>query len=83
LAFKENLTALHVSERDKTTILRCMNDSAPEHAQAFLAAVTASDAEALPTGYALSLPTLTVCHAAALSAREGRAVRVEEIGGVV
>jgi predicted dehydrogenase len=83
LAFKENLTALHVSERDKTTILRCMNDAAADHVQAFLAAVTDGAVEALPTGYGAVLPTLTVCHAAAISAREGRAIRVEEIVGVV
>lgn len=81
LAFKENLTALHVSERDKTTILRSMNDAAAEQVQAFLNAVAAGDVSTLPVGYAAALPTLTICHAAAVSAREGRAVRIDEIVG--
>ena len=43
----------------------------------FLEAVAAGDPAKVPTGYADALTTLRVCHAAAVSAREGRPVDLE------
>jgi myo-inositol 2-dehydrogenase/D-chiro-inositol 1-dehydrogenase len=73
------LTTLRLVERDRTTILRRLNDPAADHVAAFLDAVAAQKPDALPTGYAEALRTLAVCHAAALSAREGRPVAVTEV----
>lgn len=80
LVFDEGPTSLRVDERDKTTILRRLTDPATDHVNAFLDAVDADDPLALPTGYTAGLRTLSVCHAAALSAREGRAVLLEVVG---
>jgi predicted dehydrogenase len=70
------LAPLRLTERDRTTILRCMNTPAADHAKAFLDAVAGGD----PSHVASSLPeavaTLNICHAAAVSAKEGRAVEV-------
>jgi predicted dehydrogenase len=74
LVFDGALDSLRVDERDKTTILRRMNDAAADQAGVFLDAVVAGDPAAVPSGYAEALRTLAVCHAAALSAREGRPV---------
>ncbi|HKI35578.1 MAG TPA: Gfo/Idh/MocA family oxidoreductase [Gemmataceae bacterium] len=73
------LATLRLVERDRTTILRRLNDPAADHAAAFLEAVAARKPAAVPTGYAESLRTLAVCHAAAVSAREGRPVTVAEV----
>jgi predicted dehydrogenase len=73
------LATLRLVERDRTTILRRLNDPAADHATAFLDAVTARKPDAVPTVYAEALRTLAVCHASAVSAREGRPVAVSEI----
>ena len=73
------LMTLRLVERDRTTILRRLNDPASDHVAAFLEAVATRQPGAVPTGYAEALRTLAVCHAAALSAREGRAVSVAEL----
>ncbi len=73
------LATLRLVERDRTTILRRLNDAAGDHAAAFLEAVAAGKPAAVPTGYAEALRTLAVCHAAAVSAREGRPVTVAEV----
>jgi myo-inositol 2-dehydrogenase / D-chiro-inositol 1-dehydrogenase len=75
------LATLRLVERDRTTMLRRLNDPAADHAAAFLEAVAVRKPAALPTSYAEALRTLAVCHAAALSAREGRPVTLAEIGG--
>jgi myo-inositol 2-dehydrogenase/D-chiro-inositol 1-dehydrogenase len=73
------LASLRLVERDRTTILRRLNDPAADHIAAFLEAVAARKSGAVPTGYAEALRTLAVCHAAAVSAREGRPVAVAEV----
>jgi predicted dehydrogenase len=75
------LATLRLVERDRTTILRRLNDPASDHTAAFLEAVALGKPEALPTRYAEALRTLAVCEAAAVSAREGRAVTVAEVEG--
>ena len=82
LVFDEGLASLRVDERDKTTILRRLNDPATDHVNAFLEAVAIGDAAAVVTGYAEALHTLSVCHAAALSAREGRAVEMASLSAM-
>jgi predicted dehydrogenase len=79
LGFGDGLATLRLVERDKTTILRRLNAPADDHVAAFLDAVAAGSLAALPTSYAEALRTLAVCQAATLSAREGRAVTVEEV----
>ncbi len=79
MGFGDGLTALRLVERDRTTILRCQNDPAGDHAAAFLDAVAAGKPDGLATGYGDALRTLAVCQAAAVSAREGRAVSLEEV----
>jgi predicted dehydrogenase len=79
LSFGDGLSTLRVAERDKTTILRCLNHPAAEHVTAFLAAVEASDPAAVATGYHEALHTLAICHAASLSAQEGRPVALAEV----
>jgi predicted dehydrogenase len=76
--FGEGQSSLRLAERDKITIIRCQNVPAADHAAAFLEAITAKRPEAVAAGYADALRTLAVCHAAALSAREGRPVAVDE-----
>ena len=73
------LATLRLVERDRTTILRRLNDPAADHAAAFLEAVAARKLDAVPTGYAEALRTMAVCQAAAVSAREGRPVTVAEV----
>jgi predicted dehydrogenase len=75
------LATLRLVERDRTTMLRRLNDPAADHAAAFLEAVAARKPAVLPTAYAEALRTLAVCHAAALSAREGRPVTLAEVEG--
>jgi predicted dehydrogenase len=79
LGFGAGFAALRLAERDKTTILRCLNTPAADHAAAFLEAVRTGNPAAVEAGYADALQTLLVCQAAAVSAREGRPVRLAEI----
>jgi predicted dehydrogenase len=74
LHFDEGLRSLRVSEHDKTTILRRLNDPAADHAAAFLEAVATGEPTAVAPSYDDALATLAVCRAAALSAAEGRPV---------
>jgi predicted dehydrogenase len=78
LGFGEGLGTLRLAERDKTTMLRCLNDPAADHVEAFLAAIAAQEPGAVACPYADALATLAVCHAAALSAREDRPVSPAE-----
>ncbi|HEX5268988.1 MAG TPA: Gfo/Idh/MocA family oxidoreductase [Gemmataceae bacterium] len=73
------LATLRLVERDRTTMLRRLNDPAADHAAAFLEAAAARKPGALPAAYAEALRTLAVCHAAALSAGEGRPVTLAEV----
>jgi predicted dehydrogenase len=79
LHFSDHLSTLRVSEPDKTTTLRCLNDPAAEHATAFLEATATGNPLASPSSYAEALRTLTVCQAVIVSAREGRSVLVREM----
>jgi predicted dehydrogenase len=79
LGFRDGLSTLWLGERDKTTILRCLNEPAAEHAAAFLAALATGNAAALTSSYGDALRTLAICEAAAISARESRAVDLAEI----
>jgi predicted dehydrogenase len=81
LRLGKDLATLRLDERDKTTILRCLNDPAADQAAAFLEAVGAGDRAAVGPSYAEALRIMTVCEAAAMSAREGRPVAVDELAG--
>jgi predicted dehydrogenase len=78
ISFGPELATLQLAERDKTTILRRMNNPAGDQVAGFLEAVAASDPSKVVVGYAEALRTLAVCHAAARSAQEGRPVELEE-----
>jgi len=73
------LATLRLVERDRTTILRRLNDPAADHTAAFLEAVAARKPEGVPTGYGEALRTLAVCQAAVMSAREGRPIPIAEV----
>lgn len=73
------LTPLRLVERDRTTTLRCLNTPAADQAAQFLDGVAGGDPAAVPASYAEALRTLSVCHAAEVSAREGRPVPVTEV----
>jgi myo-inositol 2-dehydrogenase / D-chiro-inositol 1-dehydrogenase len=79
LSFGRDLATLRVDERDKTTILRCLNSPAEQQTTAFLDAVMNDRPGGGLATYAEALHTLAVCQAAAVSAREGRAVEVAEV----
>jgi myo-inositol 2-dehydrogenase / D-chiro-inositol 1-dehydrogenase len=79
LAFVDRFATLRLAERDKTTILRCLNDPSAQHVTAFLAAVEAGDPAAVAASYSDALHTLTVCHAVIVSIREGRPVTIAEV----
>jgi predicted dehydrogenase len=79
LTFADHFSALRVAERDKTTILRRLNHPAAEQVTAFLAAAQAGDPAAVAPDYSDASRSLAVCHAAALSAREGRTVALSEL----
>jgi myo-inositol 2-dehydrogenase / D-chiro-inositol 1-dehydrogenase len=81
LSFGDAFSPLRLVESDRTTVLRCMNQPAADHVDAFLNAVAEGKPGAIPTGYAEALRTLAVCHAASVSAREGREVMVAEVEG--
>ena len=68
-----------LEERDKTTILRCLNNPAADQAAAFLSAVAAGDPAGVAPGYAEALRIMAVCQAVSISAKEGRPVAVDEI----
>jgi predicted dehydrogenase len=72
------LAPLCLVERDRTTILRCLNVPAADQTAAFLEAVVAGNPAAVAASYAEALRTLTVCHAAAISAREGQPADILE-----
>jgi predicted dehydrogenase len=79
IGFGPGLSTLRLAERDKTTILRCLNNPAADQATAFVEAVTAGKPGPVFVDYADALRTLAVCHAAAVSAREGRPVELAEV----
>jgi predicted dehydrogenase len=79
LSFADRFSALRVAERDKTTILRCLNHPAAEQVTAFLAAAQAGDPSAVAANYGDASRTLAICHAAALSAREGRSIAIDQL----
>jgi predicted dehydrogenase len=73
------LAPLRLVERDRTTILRCLNSPPADQVAAFVEAVRTQNPNAVAPGYADALPTMAVCHAAALSVREGRMVELTEL----
>lgn len=79
VTFGEGYGSLRLAERDKTTTLRRLNVPAADAAVDFLEAVMAGDSAAVGVSYGEALKTLAACHAAAVSAREGRIVTVAEI----
>jgi predicted dehydrogenase len=79
IAFGPNLATLRLAERDKTTILRCLNNPAAVQTMSFLEAVFTGKKGAVLVDYADALRTLAVCHAAAVSAREDRPVELAEV----
>jgi myo-inositol 2-dehydrogenase / D-chiro-inositol 1-dehydrogenase len=81
LQFGPDLANLRLAERDKTTLLRCLNAPAADHVTAFLAAVVARSPSAVLCNYPDAVQTLAVCQAASLSARESRPVTISEILG--
>jgi len=56
-----------------------LNDPHAEQVASFLAAVAAKAPATVVVDYAEALQTLAVCHAAVLSARQGRVVSPDEI----
>jgi predicted dehydrogenase len=81
IGFGPGLATLRLAETDKTTILRCLNDPAADQADAFLKALASGDSAGIPVDYTDALKTLAVCHAAVISALEGRLVGVAEVEG--
>jgi predicted dehydrogenase len=79
LGLGRDLATLRLDERDKTTVLRCLNYPAADQAAAFLGAVRAGEPAAVAPSYAEALQIMAVCEAARVSAREGRPVSVEEV----
>jgi myo-inositol 2-dehydrogenase/D-chiro-inositol 1-dehydrogenase len=79
LGLGKDLATLRLDERDKTTVLRCLNDPAADQSAAFLEAVQAGDPSAVTPSYAEALQIMAVCEAARLSAREGRPIARDEI----
>jgi predicted dehydrogenase len=79
LAFGRDLATLRLDERDKTTILRCLNSPAERQVGAFVEAVMNDKPGRGLATYADALHTLAICQAAALSAREGRPIELTEV----
>ncbi len=79
LGFGRDLATLRLDERDKTTILRCLNSPAERLVAAFVEAVMNDKAGGELASYGDALHTLAVCHAAAVSAQEGRPVELAEV----
>jgi predicted dehydrogenase len=77
LSFGRDLATLRLDERDKTTILRCLNRPAEHQTTAFLEAVMHDRPGG--TNYAEAMGTLAICHAAGVSASEGRPVPLAEL----
>jgi hypothetical protein len=76
LRFGKDLTSLRLDEHDRTTILRCLNNPAAQQTAAFLEAVATHDPGKVAVPYGEALKTLAVCHAAAVSVRDGQPVAV-------
>jgi predicted dehydrogenase len=74
-----DLGTLRLDERDKTTVLRCLNNPTADQAGAFLDAVRAGDPDGVAPSYAEALHVMAVCEAARISVRDGRPVAVAEI----
>ena len=70
---------LRLAERDKTTVLRCLNVPAADHAAAFLAAAATHTPSGVACTYGENLRTLAVCHAVGISLREARPVELAEV----
>jgi predicted dehydrogenase len=81
LQLSKDLGTLRLDERDKSTILRCLNNPAADQAAAFLSAVTTGEPAAVAPDYREALQIMAVCHAVSVSAREGRPVAVDDIAG--
>jgi predicted dehydrogenase len=79
LQFGADLLMLRLAERDKITILRCLNEPAADHVEAFLTAVVAGKQDAVSCEYADALRTLAVCNAAERSAREARPISLTKL----
>jgi predicted dehydrogenase len=79
LHFGPDLAQLRLAERDKTTLLRCLNAPAADLATSFLAAVVAQSPESVGCSYPDAVRTLAVCRAVELSARQGGPVTVADI----
>jgi predicted dehydrogenase len=79
LGFGRDLTTLRLDERDKTTILRCLSSPAERQVAAFVEAVMNDRPGGGLASYGDALHTLAVCHAAAVSAQEGRPVELAEV----
>jgi len=74
LTFESGLRSLRVVERDKTTILRGLNNPVEEQCATFLDAVKRNEPGVVPCGNLDALVTLHICHAARESARLGQPV---------
>jgi predicted dehydrogenase len=72
---------LRLDERDKTTILRGLNNPAADQAAAFLSALKTGSRTAVGPDYGEALRNMAVCEAATRSAKEGRPVALEELLG--
>ncbi len=79
LTFAEGLSTLRVAEHDKTTILRSLSISAEEQTGDFLQAIRGESPTPRLRSYLDALQTLSVCHAAVLSAQEGHAVEMDSV----
>jgi predicted dehydrogenase len=78
LGLGKDLATLRLDERDKTTVLRCLNDPAADQMTAFLEAVQAGDPALVAPSYAEAFQIMAVCEAARLSVQEGRPVALAE-----
>jgi predicted dehydrogenase len=76
--FTDGLTALHLVERHKTTILRQANRPHAELVQAFLAAVRDRAPAAVPCPYGDALRTMSLAQAALAAAQSGGEVFLQE-----
>lgn len=79
LVLGKDLTTLRLDERDKTTILRCLNHPPTDQVDAFLKAVATGRAAPTLPSYSDALRTLAVCHAASVSVLEGRPVEIADL----
>ncbi len=79
LSLGTDLADLRLVERDRSTTLRRLNHAAVQQVATFLEAIRTRDANSLPSTYQAALPTLTICHAAAVSARLQAPVRIADV----